>query len=271
MRSLLLHAHNDAGFEARLQVALDLARAFDAHLTVLQPIAFNVALPGDAFGIFAAETATYVREQAAEFRQKIEPRLQAEDVRWDWADAVGIAEASLLEYAALADLAIIGTGPIEGDAVGLSPLAGILAVHCRAPILVVSDGRSTMLPGAPAVVAWNGSLEASRALKAALPLLKAAESVTLVSVTSPAAAEAGELPALAGARYLDRHGVACEVVEVQQGQHKVAEVLNEVAQSRGAGLVAMGAYGKPRMIETLFGGVTAGMLRDPKLPLLLAH
>ena len=271
MRSLLLHAHNDSGFEARLQVALDLARAFDAHLTVLQPIAFNVALPGDAYGIFAAETASYVREQAAEFRQQIEPRLEAEDVRWDWADAIGIAEASLLEYAALADLAIIGTGPIEGDAVGPSPLAGILAVHCRAPILVVPDEGRAMVPGAPVVVAWNGSLEASRALKAALPLLKAASSVTLVSVTTAEDQQAGELPALAGARYLDRHGVNCEVVEVPQGEHKVADVLNEVARARGAGLVAMGAYGKPRLFETLFGGVTSGMLRNPKLPLLLAH
>lgn len=271
MRSLLLHAHDDPGFEARLQVALDLARAFDAHLTVLQPVAFNVAVPGDAYGIFAAEAATFAREQAAEFRKQVEPRLEGEDVRWDWADAAGLAESSIFEYAALADLAIIGSGPMEGDSVGPSPLAGILAMHCRAPILVVPEGAAAMLPGAPVMVAWNGSLEASRALKAALPLLKAAKSVTLVSVVSSEDQEAGELPALAGARYLDRHGVACEVVEVPQGQKKVAEVLKDVAQTRGAGLVAMGAYGKPRLFETLFGGVTAGMLWNPKVPLLLTH
>ena len=273
MRSLLLHAHNDPGFETRLQLALDLARAFDAHLTVLQPIIFNFALPGDAYGMFAAETAAYVREQAASFRQQVEPRLVAEDVRWDWVDEVGVAEAAILEHAALADLAIIGTGSgtPEGEGFGPSPLAGILAVHCRAPILVVPEGAHTIMPGTPAVIGWNGSLESSRALKAALPLLKLASSVTLVAVVSPDDETAGDLPALTGARYLDRHGVTCDLVEVPQGKNKVAAVLNEVARAREAGLLVMGAYGQPRLIETLFGGVTAAMLRKPEVPLLLAH
>ena len=271
MRSLLLHAHNDAGFEARFQVALDLARAFSAHLTVLQPVAFNVALPGDAYGIFAAETAGLARQQAEEFRRQVEPRLIAEDVRWDWADEIGFAESSMLEYAALADLAIIGSCAPDGDRSGPSPLAGIMAVHCRAPVLVVPEGSSSPLPGAPVVVGWNGSLEASRALKAALPLLQAASSVALVSVVEAEDEAEGLLPALAGARYLDRHGVACELVEVARGGNKVADLLGEVALARGAGLVVMGAYGKPRLIETVFGGVTARMLRDPQLPLLLVH
>jgi hypothetical protein len=43
MRSILLHVHQDDGMEARLQVALDIARAFGAHLTCLQTMSFDGA------------------------------------------------------------------------------------------------------------------------------------------------------------------------------------------------------------------------------------
>ena len=45
MRSILVHAMNDAGFDARLQVGLDLCRRFNAHLTVLQTITYDLVVP----------------------------------------------------------------------------------------------------------------------------------------------------------------------------------------------------------------------------------
>ena len=272
MRSLLLHAHQDENFEGRLQVTLDLARAFDAHITLLQPIAFNVLLPGDFYGITALDTAPLSRELAKNFRAEIEPRVAAEGVRWDWVDEFGLADTKMLEHAALADLAVVGaTSGDEGLRKGPSPLVGILAVHCKAPVLVVPDGAKGIALGKPVMVCWNGSLEASRALRAAVPLMQAASAVYLVSVDAHDDDDGGMLPVLAGARYLDRHGVKCELVELKRGTSKVSDVLRDVARARGVGLMVMGAYGQPRLIETLFGGVTQKMLTDPELPILISH
>jgi len=270
MRSLLLHAHRDANFESRLQVALDLARAYDAHLTCVQPITFDVVMPGDFYGIYPAELAPVARADAEEFRNEIEPRLAVEQVRWDWVDEFGLPEKRLLHHAALADLAIVGASSPDGPR-GPSALAGLLAVHCKAPVLVVPDGAKGLAIDGPAVVAWDGSLESSQALRAALPLLARASKVSLVSVTEPHPEDEPELPALSGAEYLARHGIDCELVELPKGTRKVSEVLREAARARGASYLVMGAYGVPRVVETLFGGVTRSMLRDADVPILLAH
>lgn len=271
MRSLMLHANNDPNFEARLQVALDLARSFDAHLTLLQVIAFDVAMPGDFYGTLAANMIPVAREAAEEFRASVQPRLEAEDIRWDWVEELGVADNQMLHHAALTDLAIVGASPPDSSGRGPSSLAGILAVHCKAPIMVVPDGAHGLDVSGPAVVAWNGSVESSRALRAALPLLERAASVHLVSVGEPGDEDEPELPPLSGAEYLARHGIEAELVEMPRGSRLVHEVLREAARARGASCMVMGAYGRPRLIETLFGGVSREMLTSPDLPILLAH
>lgn len=277
MRSVLLHAHRDNNFEARLAVALDLTRAFDGHITLLQPIAFNVILPGDFYGVVAADTSPIARAEAKRFREEMEPRLRAEHVRWDWVDEIGLADAQMLQYAALSDIAVVGSSSSasDGGSGTAASLAGILAVHCKAPILIVPD-KTPERPlglniGAPALIGWNGSLEASRALRAAVPLLQKSSQVYLAVIGRDEDDRANVLPSIAAARYLDRQGVVCEVVVIPRGERKIAHVIQDAARARGAGLIVMGAYGQSRLMETLFGGVTADMLKNPELPLLLSH
>jgi nucleotide-binding universal stress UspA family protein len=81
-----------------------------------------------------------------------------------------------------------------------------------------------------------------------------------------------DLPPIQGAQYLARHGIECEMVELPaDGSKTVAGLLSDAARSRNAGLIVMGAYGQPRLLETLLGGATRDMLSAPPLPLLLAN
>ncbi len=274
MRSILLHAHDDGAFEARFQAALDLSRSFDAHLTILQPIMLDVAVPGDVYGSLATELAPIVRENAAEFREQIEIQLGTEDVRWDWAEGFGPDDGVLLQAAALSDLVIVGTNdPFSGKSP--SGVAGALAVHAKAPILAVPEDCTGIAVDDPALVAWNGSAEASRALRAAVPFLARSRAVSLVTVGQGRAWSDNDeidVPPVAGADYLARHGIEAEVVELPPAKGaEVAEVLREAARARGAGYLVMGAYGHSRMRETLLGGVTREMLAHPKVALFLAH
>ncbi len=271
MRSLLVHTHDDDCFEARLQVALDMARKFDAHLTLMQTIAYDVVVPTDPFGVSAVDVSAANLELAKEFRAKVEQRLKQEDARWDWTVETGYDGTSMTRHAALNDLALVSGTVAGSDSRRPSPLAGMLAIHCRSPIMVVPKASRGIDAGKPAVVCWNGSLEAARAMRAAVPLLQASGTVHVVSVGDPSDEDDDKLPAIAGASYLERHGVDCEVVELPDGSEPVHEVLRKAAEAREAGLMVMGAYGQPRFIETLFGGVTRSVLAEPPMPVLMAH
>lgn len=271
MRSILLHAHRDPGFESRFQAALDVTRQVDGHLTCLQAIIWDIALPGDIYATMAAELVPVVMEEAASFRAEVEARLEKEDVRWDWVDEPGMADIRLMEYAALADLVVLGAeAPREGRP-GPSPLVGTMAIHGRAPLLVMPKQSRRFSVEAPAVVAWNGSPESCRALRTAVPLLARSKKVWLVQVAAAEQQDGSDQPSLSGAEYLSRHGIDCELIDLPMRPEGVAATLEHEALARDAGYIVMGAYGHSRMMEILFGGVTRKSLANPALPLLIAH
>ncbi len=270
MKSFLLHAHDEPRFEGRFQTALDLTRAFDGHLTVFHAIPMTMVVPTDPWGVTMADVTHTSKENAEKFRKRICDRLEGENVRWDWVSDVGVAGSQMLQHAALSDLTIIGADD-PGEYEGASQLAGILALQCRTPVLVTPEGAGGFDPACPVIVCWNGSIESSRAVRASAPLLTQASSVTLVEVSESRTSKAEMLPALSGARYLDRHGIRSEILEVERDGGKVSTALKNAAKSREAGLIVMGAYGVPRLLETVFGGVTREMLVAPEMPVLLAH
>lgn len=272
MKSILLHINDDRCLEARLQVAMDIARACDAHITCLQSVSYEVFAPGDFAGNAMAAALPKIREAAEELRAKVELDLANEDVAWEWRFLFGAAEHRLLEQSALHDIIIVGPHDIgEEGSRGPSTMAGELAIDASAPVLVVPQESERFDVRAPVLVAWNGSAEAAVALRYAMPLLQLSERVFLVSVGEDKEHERFEFPASEAARYLVRHGVEADVVEIPRGKEKIPEVLAKAAISRECGMLVMGAYGHSRLTELLFGGVTRKMLSTPQLPILMAH
>lgn len=270
MRSILLHVEDDEWLESRLQATLDLARALDGHITCLQAVPFDVTMPGDFYGTLVSSMHPANRQVAARLREQLEERLAREDVRWDWIDETGLTDRRLQEHACMSDLVVLGSGMRDGAPDKSSPLAAGMAVKGLAPILVVPRSARGFDCAGPAVVAWNGSPEAGRALRAAVPLLSLAEQVHLVTV-SERREEGFDLPAMEGSQYLSRHGIACEMADLVADGRSIADVLTDFIQTQGAAYLVMGAYGHSRLVENVFGGVTREMLTNPPAPLLLAH
>ena len=271
MQSILLHIGNDAGLEARIQASLDLARAFDGHLTCLHSINFPIFAPGDIYGSALAVSLPAVHEAAAELRAKVETDLANEDVTWEWRECNGPVEYRLLERSALNDVIVLGASDAADENAGPSRLAGELLAHARTPVLVVPKNLKRLDCSGPVLVAWNGSTEASIALRASLPMLRRASSVILGSISESRKRKRYDLPPTEGAEYLTRHGVDCEMVEIPQGEGSISDTLFTLASSRGCAYMVMGAYGHSRLAEMLLGGVTRGALTSPSLPVFLAH
>jgi nucleotide-binding universal stress UspA family protein len=270
MRSILLHIHDDDCLEARLQVALDLARMFGGHLTCAQAMPFELGVPGDLYGTMAAQMLPDIRKQADAVRERLSRRLAVEDVAWDWIQEDGLAREQMLRCAGLSDVIVLGScEPTRPK--GPSPLVGDIVLHARTPVLVVPPSASQLDCRGPALVAWDGSAEASRALRAAVPLLAVAGSVTLVTVRGESEDKTIDLPPTEGAEYLSRHGIGCEMADVPFGGSSVGKDLAQAASAGGASYLVMGAYGRPRLLETIWGGATRELFSAPPLPIFACH
>ena len=270
MKSILFNAFSDEGHSKRLDVALDLARSFDASLTVVSVVPYEVLI-GDGLSdaAFAAMIPIW-REEARELREQTEQDLANEGVSWRWIESSSPATDAILEHSPLADLIIIGArDPRRGGRVP-SHTAGDLAILADCPVLVLPEAQSRFDITAPALVAWDGSPEASHALKSAVPFLKESSEVFFASVKEKKDARF-DLPPVSGADYLSRYGIRSEIVETAESSKDVATQLTDAALARRCGLIVMGAYGRMRLAERIFGGVTRSMLTDLQVPLLLRH
>ncbi|MEE4337516.1 universal stress protein [Erythrobacter sp.] len=271
MKSVLLHIEGDSCMEARMQVALDIARSCDAHITCLQAVSYEVFAPGDFYGSALAAAMPKIKEAAEELRSEIEKDLENEGVSFEWRFMYGMAETRLLEQSALHDVILVGPNDVGEDGRGPSAMVGELVLKAPAPVLVVPKATKQLDVSGPVLVAWNGSSEACVALRAAVPLLRHASKVYLATVSEDSERERFDFPPTEGAKYLSRHGISSEIIEIPRGEAKISDTLFSAAQMRDCGWMVMGAYGHSRLAEMLLGGVTRRSLTDPQLPILLAH
>ncbi len=182
MRSILLHIHEDDCLEARLQAALDLARRFDGHVTCLQAIPYDFGVPGDFYGAMGTPLGAEFKEGAKRLRERLEPRLKSEGVRYDWHDSDGSAPRLIGKYAPLNDIVVVGAHNAAGRAAKPSVLASDLVGRLRAPLLVVPASLKSLPMDKPVAVAWNGSAEAAHALQSAMPIILQASEVHVLSI-----------------------------------------------------------------------------------------
>ncbi|MFN3261698.1 MAG: universal stress protein [Pikeienuella sp.] len=138
------------------------------------------------------------------------------------------------------------------------------------PVLVVPSEAVEPAPRR-ILVAWNGSAQAMRAVRAALPLLAAAEEV-VIAVVDPGRHEANEAdPGRALAVMLARHGAHAAISVIAETGPSVAHMLNRAAREAGMEMIVMGAYGHSRFRERLLGGATRDMLKTAEVPVLMAR
>ncbi|WP_308494372.1 universal stress protein [Microvirga aerophila] len=120
------------------------------------------------------------------------------------------------------------------------------------------------------LVAWDGSAKAARALNDALPFLREASHVELVSVTGEN--DLGHtVPAAEIVRHLTRHGIEVNVLNLPALDGDVAEILRRHAKLTQADMIVMGAYVHSRLRQMVRGGTTQSLLRDCPVPLFPSY
>jgi len=174
----------------------------------------------------------------------------------------------LIESAASTDLIILppaGRGP-SNAAVHVDP--GRVVLAAGRPVLMLGETTRT-LPLRHVLVAWKDTREARRAVSDAMPLLQLAEQVDVMSVDEgDYGRERAELDSVADWLRTHKVKVAQDVLPLSG---TVAETIAAIATQRSCDLVVSGGYGRTRLREWLFGGVTRGLLGFPGLNRLMSN
>lgn len=119
-------------------------------------------------------------------------------------------------------------------------------------------------------IAWDGGRPAARAVADALPILKAASAVEILTVLNEKpSANKGQGEELR--RHLGRHGVAAEIREIDAEDHHIGVVLTRRLQENPVDLLVMGAFGHARIREFILGGATQSLLGDAPAPVFFSH
>ena len=273
LRSILLHADATAGSVVRLEIARELAERHGASVTALFGATVDTDRlssaysAGAALGAGASEWDSLSHDTA---RAGLQQQCLGEDAEVAWFDIVGdsIAHGFIAE-AAYADLLVIGQQSPDEPAGGAPDgFVESVILDSGKPTLVVPSAPRAGSFGERALVAWNGSAQAARAVTGALPLLRRASQVH-VAVWSrhPVAAPFSGVDIDV---FLHGHGVEA-VLHQCAPSSRVGKELTAMVQSLHADLVVMGCYGHSRMAERVLGGATRSMLATLPVPILMAH
>src|ERR671919_2171477 len=137
------------------------------------------------------------------------------------------------------------------------------------PVLL-SPSRPEPDPSSSAMIAWSPSLQAWRAVTAAVPLIAKARRVEIVSVGDDEATVAESRADVI--RYLGWHGITATARHVKTHSRNIGDTLLHEASEAGIGMLVMGAYSHSRVRELLLGGVTRHVLSNVAVtPVFMAH
>jgi len=277
-RTILVHLDRTGASRARTEIAAQCARAHGGHLVGLVSTGLiDGIIPAEEIlsgaTDYIAECADYLRNRAEAISREFREHVSAggplsHEVRL--IDAVTVDAVG--RHGRASDLVVLGQ---RDDAavkdITARDLPQQVVMEVGRPVLLVPYAGHFEGVATNVAVAWDGSREAAVALRAALPALKLATKVTMLSCR--AAHDDGadaHLLVPEVVQYLQRHGIQAtferEVTEID-----VADALLSRISDLGANLLVMGGYGHSRFRELMLGGVTRQILAQMTVPVLMAH
>jgi nucleotide-binding universal stress UspA family protein len=276
-KSITVHLDTSKRAHARLEIALRLARDYEAEVTaafaVFTPVPQPMSVMAGSADYYWAHEESRAQQAGAIERLFIAELVRAE-VPGRWVEAGEHDEPSVSRHGRCADLVIAGQDdPGDPESFIADHFVEDLVMESGRPVLLVPYAGEFPTIGARVMVAWDGSREATRAIHDALPFLKRARQVTIVTVNELSnRSPASQMPGAEIASAIGRHGVTVDVNAIEGARDaSIGDVLLSQASDLDADLLVMGAYGHARWRELVLGGATRTLLKSSTLPVLLSH
>ena len=277
-KSLLLHLDAGPDQESQEQFALKLAARFEAHLTGLalavEPgaVAYGFhPLMVEAVNVLKGTAIEEAKANAEHFRKTAARAQKDVECRIECCFPEACPDVINL-HARYCDLVIMGQSNPKAPSSCGDHLPEHVVLSCGRPILVAPHSHAVTDPGKRITVAWDASQPAMRAVSDALPFLKEAEAIEVLTVNAETGADGhGEEPGSDISLFLTRHGCQVELRSIHASDGEVGTAILSSLADFDTDLLVMGAYGHWRLGELILGGVTQKILSDTRVPVLLAH
>jgi nucleotide-binding universal stress UspA family protein len=274
IKDVIVKLERDGSRRPIQEFATSVAETFNAHLTGVAfaddgiSSAIFSGVPADVVQKVIAQNTKDAQMEIDRFAEISERRLASVAHRLVIERRLDMPDA-FAEMARCADLSIIMQSD-DGDYGNNDAIIEATLFESGRPLLVAPYIQRAELKLDRVVCCWDGGWPAARAIGDALPLLKMAGEVKLLTITREDSLKP-DCQTLEIATHLARHDLKVDVEITTSADVDVAEsILNYVADN-SVTLVVMGGYGHSRFREFVLGGVTRTMLSSMTVPVLLSH
>ena len=279
MKTILVPTQNIAAMQSTLETATLLARCTGAYIEGF-PLRFGIP------EFVAAELATSFpldsyhsknEEEAAAAHRLFETFMQQRGIPpagsatnrpcFGWLATAPEGEGFVGSHGRAFDVTVVSRPDLETT----GPLNRVIEAA------LFESGRPVLLtpPDAPKQIAtnimihWNGSTEQARVNAFAMPLLRLAKRVTVLTVIGGQEVPGPSVDQIL--RQLKYNDIVAEPVTVKLEGRSTGEAVLGAARARDCDLLIKGAFTRNRLRQMIFGGATSYIMEHADLPVLMAH
>jgi len=274
IKDLAVAYNGSKNSDAAVDLALQMCRKYGAALTGLyaaNPVRFegNVErwISADLMKTLKSAETEVTRSIEAKFRERIGAAHLSEPA--EFLTEEGQANVVLARQARYHDVLLMGQFSAPTDS-RLPIRAEDLVMRTGRPLLIVPHSYEVRPFQEYAVVGWDGSRPAARALSDAMQILETKKRLDVVTVRgSREPANPGRAAAVI--RNLQRHGIDARHINLTASREGVGATLLDYCKENAPDIMVMGAYGHTKLREDLFGGVTRHVLETMTVPVMMSH
>jgi nucleotide-binding universal stress UspA family protein len=261
LKDIMVHLDQSESCKGRLEAAISLAKCHGARLTGLY--------------VYTGPRLKDPVQKAEEIRELFQQQTDGSGVDTNWLDvdlgftAVGVTEM-IGYYASFTDLLVVSQPLSANKDKQHSSITSPerLLLGTGRPVLIIPNSGAMPSLGKRVMVAWKAGPKASRALHDAMPLLQAAQHVSMVSIGQSNFND-GENDLLSG--YLDLHNVSVSMELVPPGDLSVGDTLLSLVSDDNIDLLVLGVHILTKRGHLDMGEIGSYLLTQMTVPVLLSH
>ena len=275
MRNILLPFEYIETIPHLIDCAVSLAKKYNSSVSgvaIHQRIDSFIAQEGSI--VFDSLHHDENKEEAIKYKEKFIDHINTlkksdtdlKDLKYKWLSEELENQKYLGDLSRVYNVVIISRPYQELQSASLSSIQTTLFDGGR-PVMLIPMNKQIDI-GKKVVISWNCTTESSRAVFAALPILKQASDVTILTVEKvitdgPSGEQVSEL--------LASHGIDAKPVTISGDEKKIGDSILDFSQSVDADLIVKGAYTQSRLREIIFGGATRHLMLHSEIPIYLVN
>ena len=275
MRNILLPFEYIETIPHLVDCAVSLAKKYNSSVSgvaIHQRIDSFIAQEGSI--VFDSLHHDENKEEAIKYKEKFMDHINTlkksdsdlSDLKYKWLSEELENQKYLGDLSRVYNVVIISRPYQELQSASLSSIQTILFDGGR-PVMLIPMNKQIDI-GKEVVISWNCTTESSRAVFAALPILKKANNVTILTVEKvitdgPSGEQVSEL--------LASHGIDAKPVTISGDERKIGDAILDFSKSVDADLIVKGAYTQSRLREIIFGGATRHLMLHSEIPIYLVN